>query len=113
MTGHEFSREERQKLRWAHLLIYVFPALAGLLTVSLVVVADMLHFAQDQFVVIGAFIVNAAVAGLASAYAVSRQHPQEKGKWWRAGTSFLFAFPMTLITAIFFGMCAGCAGILR
>jgi hypothetical protein len=58
-------------------------------------------------------MANAFLAGIASAIVVAREHPQERGKWWRAGASFLFAVPMTLAFTIFFAMGASCAGIVR
>jgi hypothetical protein len=114
MTGNPLSDDERRKLRRSHGLIYVFPMLAGLVTISLAVLGEMAnHPMMGPLVVSMAFGVNAFLAGVASAVVVANQHPHERGKWWRAGTSFLFAFPMTLASVILFGVFAGCSGLIR
>ncbi len=114
MSGEKLLKEERRKLTRAHGLIYVFPIRAGLLTASLAVTAEHLgNPITSQIVLPIAFLVNAFLAGVASAIVVANQHPHDRGKWWRAGTSFLFAFPMTLASTTLFGMLANCSGALR
>ena len=97
---------EQRRLRRARLTIYVFPIVSGVLTFSIAIAAAFAGI-NNQWVGMGAFVINTFLAGVASAVVVARLHPQERGKWWRAGTSFLFAIPIAFVTVAFLGMCAG------
>ena len=114
MSSQQLSTEERKHLRFARIAIYAFPMLAGLVTMSLTIVVERFAGGRDAGRVLAvAGGANAFLAGLASAIVVAKQHPRERGKWWRAGASFLFALPMTFIATVTFAMCAGCAGVIR
>ncbi|MGC1272401.1 MAG: hypothetical protein WBC44_01745 [Planctomycetaceae bacterium] len=108
-----FSEEEKRRFRFARGAIYVFPTVAGLLSVTIVIIEQESRL-FGRFIGIStiALIANAFLAGIASAYTVARLHAVERGKWWRVGASFLFAFPMTLLAMAVFGTCIGVFSML-
>lgn len=113
MTTSAATPDERRRLKWARRLIYLAPILAGLLTVCVMLGAPAVGLRlPDEAIAVPAFAANTLAAGVASAWAVVRLHPVQRGKWWRAGASFLFALPMSFASAIFFASIAGCAGLL-
>ena len=113
MNNGGISADERRRMRLARGAIYFFPTVAGLVSITVLIIEQESRlFGRFIGMSMIALLVNASLAGIASAYTVNRLHAVERGKWWRAGTSFLFAFPMTFLAMVIFGSCIGVFSML-